>query len=154
MPPRIDILAVGGLDGHFAPAFEHYRRLLRALVALEIREVRAVPLRGRSEAEVLREEGRRLLAALPTPARALALGVGGREFDSLGFARELGRRLESGPVAFVLGGSLGLDGAVLDAVSGVLSLSRLTLPHQLARVVLVEQLFRALKITRGETYHH
>ncbi len=154
MPPRIDILAVGGLDGHFAPAFEHYRRLLRGLVVLEVREVKAVPLRGRSEAEVLREEGRRLLAALPTPTRALALGVGGREYDSLSFARELGRRLESGPVAFVLGGSLGLDAAVLDAVGGVLSLSRLTLPHQLARVVLVEQLFRALKIARGETYHH
>jgi 23S rRNA (pseudouridine1915-N3)-methyltransferase len=153
MPPRIDILAVGGLDGHFAPAFEHYRRLLRGLAVLEVREVKAVPLRGRSEAEVLREEGRRLLAALVSPARAVGLDVAGRPFDSLAFAGELRRRLEVGPVTFVVGGSLGLDEAVRNAVDDLLSLSPLTLPHQLARVVLVEQLFRALKIARGETYH-
>jgi 23S rRNA (pseudouridine1915-N3)-methyltransferase len=154
MPPRIDILAVGALDGHFAPAFEHYRRLLHGLVVLEVREVKAVPLRGRSEAEVLRDEGRRLLSALQAPARALALDVGGRVLDSMGFAQELRRRLETGPVTFVLGGSLGLDAAVRETVDGLLSLSPLTLPHQLARVVLLEQLFRALKIARGETYHH
>jgi 23S rRNA (pseudouridine1915-N3)-methyltransferase len=154
MPPRIDILAVGGLDSHFAPAFEHYRRLLCGLAALEVREVKAVPLRGRSEAEVLREEGRRLLSALPTSGRTVGLDVAGPAFDTLGFAGELGRRLETGSVTFVLGGSLGLDAAVRSAVDDLLSLSPLTLPHQLARVVLAEQLFRALKIARGETYHH
>lgn len=154
MAPRIHILAVGALDGHFAPAFEHYRRLLRGLATLEVREVRAVPLRGRSEAEVLRAEGRRLLALLPASGRRVALDGAGRTLDSPGFADELQRRLEEGPVTFVIGGSLGLDETVRTAVDERLSLSALTLPHQLARVVLAEQLFRALKIARGETYHH
>ena len=112
MAPRIHILAVGALDGHFAPAFEHYRRLLRGLVTLEVREVKAVPLRGRSEAEVLRDEGRRLLALLPASGRTVALDGAGRMLDSFGFADELRRRLEEGPVTFVIGGSLGLDETV------------------------------------------
>jgi 23S rRNA (pseudouridine1915-N3)-methyltransferase len=154
MAPRINIVAVGALDGHFAPAFEHYRRLLRAFVTLEVREVKAVPLRGRSEAEVLRAEGRRLLALMPTSGRSVALDAAGRGLDSLGFADELRRRLEEGPLTFFIGGSLGLGEAVRTAVDELLSLSALTLPHQLARVVLAEQLFRGLKIARGETYHH
>jgi 23S rRNA (pseudouridine1915-N3)-methyltransferase len=154
MAPRIHILAVGALDGHFAPAFEHYRRLLRGLVTLEVREVKAVPLRGRSEVEVLRDEGRRLLALMPASGHTVALDAAGRTPDSLAFAGELRRRLEQGPVTFVIGGSLGLDEAVQAAADELLSLSPLTLPHQLARVVLAEQLFRGLKIARGETYHH
>jgi 23S rRNA (pseudouridine1915-N3)-methyltransferase len=154
MAPRIHILAVGALDGHFAPAFEHYRRLLRGFATLEVREVKAVPLRGRSEAEVLRDEGRRLLALLPASGCKVALDAAGRTLDSLGFADALRRRLEEGPVTFVIGGPLGLDETVQGAVDELLSLSALTLPHQLARVVLAEQLFRGLKIARGETYHH
>jgi 23S rRNA (pseudouridine1915-N3)-methyltransferase len=154
MAPRIHILAVGALDGHFAPAFEHYRRLLRGFITLEVREVKAVPLRGRSEAEVLRHEGRRLLALMPAAGRTVALDGAGRTMDTLGFVDELQRRLQEGPVTFVVGGSLGLDGAVRAAADELVSLSALTLPHQLARVVLAEQLFRCLKIARGETYHH
>jgi 23S rRNA (pseudouridine1915-N3)-methyltransferase len=154
MAPRIHILAVGALDGHFAPAFEHYRRLLRRFVTLEVREVKTVPLRGRGEAEVLRDEGRRLLAVRPALGHTVALDSAGRMLDSLAFADELQRRLDEGPVTFVIGGPLGLDGAVRSAVDELLSLSSLTLPHQLARVVLAEQLFRGLKIARGETYHH
>jgi 23S rRNA (pseudouridine1915-N3)-methyltransferase len=154
MAPRIHILAVGALDGHFVPAFEHYRRLLRGLAVVRVREVKGVPLRGRSPAEVRRDEGRRLLAALPPEGRTIALDEAGRTVDSLDLAAELGRHLERGPVIFVIGGPLGLDPAVRDEAHDVLSLSRLTMPHQLARVVLAEQLFRALKISRRETYHH
>ncbi len=154
MAPRINILAVGALDRHFVPAFDHYRRLLRGLATLEVREVRGVPLRGRSASEVLRDEGRRLLGALPGEGRIVVLDVAGRSFDSLDFAAELARHLETGAVTFVIGGALGLDPAVRAEAHQLLSLSRLTMPHQLARLVLVEQLFRALKIARGETYHH
>jgi 23S rRNA (pseudouridine1915-N3)-methyltransferase len=91
---------------------------------------------------------------MPALGHTVALDGAGRILDSLGFADELRRRLDEGPVTFVIGGSLGLDGAVRSAVDELLSLSSLTLPHQLARVVLVEQLFRGLKVARGETYHH
>jgi len=154
MASRIDILAVGGLSRDLKPAFEHYRRLLVPLCELRVREVREFALRGRPAADVLRDEGRRLLAAWPERGVSVALAVDGRAHDTPGLARQLQEWFERGEVTFVVGGSLGLAPDVLERASERLSLSRLTLPHQLARVVLAEQLFRALKIARREPYHH
>lgn len=147
---HIVIIAVGRLDGDLKPAFEHYRRLLARRVALEVREV---PLRGRAPSEVQRLEGDRLLAAAGTRP-LIALDEGGRSYDSIGFASCLSAWSVEGQPTFLIGGSLGLSDGVRDAVQHTLSLSSLTLPHQLARVVLAEQLFRALKIAAREPYHH
>ena len=154
MAARIEILAVGSLHRDFEPAARHYLDLLRPYATLTVREVRETPLRGRSAAEVLREEGRRLLAAWPQAPAVAALAVEGRALDTEAFAAWLQRGLERGGVGFVVGGSLGLAPDVLGRTSERVSLSALTLPHQLARVVLLEQLFRAAKILRGEPYHH
>jgi 23S rRNA (pseudouridine1915-N3)-methyltransferase len=154
MPPRLEILAVGALDRELRPLFDHYVRLMRPWAAVHVREVREVPLRGRSEGEVLREEGKRLLADWPLGGTVVALAVEGRAYDSLGFAEALGRWLERGRLAFVVGGSLGLPGEVVERGDELLSLSPLTLPHQLARVVLAEQLFRGLSIRHRHPYHH
>ena len=136
------------------PPFDHYRRLLTGLLSLTVREVREVPLQGRSPAEVLRDEANRLLPPLEGVRRVVALDVEGKRYTSLEFAAWLQRLIEGGDAAFVIGGSLGLDERVKTRADELLSLSPLTMPHQLTRVVLAEQLFRALKITRGERYHH
>jgi 23S rRNA (pseudouridine1915-N3)-methyltransferase len=154
VPERLEILAVGTLDAGLRPAFEHYRRLIGGLARLDVREVREVALRGRTPAEVLRTEGRRLAAALPATGTVVALDADGRPYDTEAFAERLGAWCERGPVTFVVGGSLGLADEVKDTAAETLSLSPLTMPHQLARVVLAEQVFRALKIARRETYHH
>lgn len=154
MTAHIDILAVGGLSRDLKPAFDHYRRLLVPLCDLRVREVREYVLHGRQADEVVRDEGRRLLAAWPQRGVAVALAVEGATYDSHGFARRLQEWTERGGVTFVIGGSLGLAPDVLDRARERVSISRLTLPHQLARVVLAEQLFRALKIARREPYHH
>lgn len=154
MPARIDILAVGSLSSHIRPAFDHYLRLLAGGVTVNVREVREVALRGRSEAEVLREEARRLMPALGAGGLLVALDIGGREYDSPALAAKLQEWFARGGVTFVIGGSLGLGDEIAQRADESLSLSKLTLPHQLARVVLAEQLFRALKIARGEKYHH
>ncbi|MBN2205456.1 MAG: 23S rRNA (pseudouridine(1915)-N(3))-methyltransferase RlmH [Thermoleophilia bacterium] len=154
MPPRAEILAVGGLDRDLRPVYEHYVRLLRPWLTLETREVREVALKGRAPAEVLREEGRRLLAAWPSSGTVVALTVDGAAHDSPGFAAALERWLERGRVTFVVGGSLGLADEVVARAAERLSLSPLTMPHQLVRVVLAEQLFRGLSIRRGHPYHH
>jgi 23S rRNA (pseudouridine1915-N3)-methyltransferase len=154
VPERLEILAVGGLDGGLRPVFEHYRRLIGGLARLEVREVRETALRGRAPAEVLRDEGRRLTAALPAAGTVVALDAGGRLYDSEAFAERLRAWCARGVATFVVGGSLGLADDVKQAATETLSLSPLTMPHQLARVVLAEQLFRALKIAHGETYHH
>ena len=119
-----------------------------------MREVKEVALRGRSEAEVLRDEGRRLLAAWPQAPVVAALAVDGRAFDTGAFSDWLQKAFERGGAGFVIGGSLGLAAEVQTRATERLSLSALTLPHQLARVILLEQLFRAGKILRGEPYHH
>jgi 23S rRNA (pseudouridine1915-N3)-methyltransferase len=154
VPARVELLVVGSLHRDLAPAAQHYLDLLRPLMTVSVREVKEVPLRGRSEGEVLREEGRRLLAAWPQAPVVSALAVDGRSVDTHAFADLLQRAFERGGAGFVIGGSLGLAADARERADGALSLSALTLPHQLARVVLLEQLFRAGKILRGEPYHH
>jgi 23S rRNA (pseudouridine1915-N3)-methyltransferase len=120
--------------------------------------VRDVPIRVRSDAadpKRRREEGRAILTALPPSTWTIALDVAGDAVSSDELARRLARLRSSWPhpVAFLIGSDLGLDPAVLAAARERLSLSPLTLSHELARVVLYEQLFRVLSITAGMSYH-
>jgi 23S rRNA (pseudouridine1915-N3)-methyltransferase len=132
----VTVLAVGRLRPPFADDVQHYQKLLARHVRLEHIEVR-------EEENV----GRRI----PQRAFVSLLHRDGEEFDSLGFSRWLEDRRQSGmDLCFVLGGPYGLE---LENVHRF-SLGRLTLPHQLARVVLLEQLYRGHKILAGEPYHH
>ncbi len=130
-----------------------YRRRIARFVP-----VRDLPVRARTAAEDpqrQRTEGQALLGAVPSPSWIVALDSRGETLDSEHLAEKLARiRGEwPHPVAFVIGSDLGLDRAVLDASRWTLSLGRLTLSHELARVVLYEQLFRALSIEAGMSYH-
>ncbi len=154
MAARVEIVAVGSLQAALAPAAAHYLGLLRPYVDVTVREVREVPLQGRTTAEVLREEGRRLSRVWPTQPVVAALAVDGRQMTSEEFAAWLQRAFERGGAGFVIGGPLGLAADLLGRAHERLSLSALTLPHQLARVVLLEQVFRAVRIQRREPYHH
>lgn len=101
-------------------------------------------------------EGRALLAKLGPKDQALGLDAQGEAYSSEGFAVALEKWLED-PVrrpCFVLGGAFGLSEDVRDRCDQLISLSPLTLPHELARVVLLEQLYRAMSILRGSGYHH
>lgn len=105
-------------------------------------------------AECRRREGAALLAALPAQAFAVALDLGGKALDTEAFAAHLTRWLEAGrPLAFLIGGAEGLDRAVLDRADFALSLGAMTWPHQLARAMLAEQLYRARAIASGHPYH-
>ena len=120
--------------------------------------VRDLPVRAKAASEDpqrLRIEGQALLAALPRPSYPIALDSRGESVDSSQLAERLTRIKAEWPhpVAFVIGSDLGLDRAVLDAARWVLSLGRLTLSHELARVVLYEQLYRTLTIEAGMSYH-
>ena len=121
---------------------------------LEVVEVDAGGGGGEREA-VLSEEGGRLLGRLPEGAAVVALTRQAKGMSSRGLARWLGRRglHARGDVCFVIGGAWGLAEAVLSRADRRLSLSPLTLPHDLARLVLAEQLYRAGTILRSEPYH-
>lgn len=134
---RILVVAVGRLRPPFADDVQHYQKLLAGHARVEIVEVRdddavARRLPGRTFVSLLHREGERP--------------------DSLGFAAFLEERRRSGrDLCFVIGGPFGLH---LDGVDHRLSLGEITLPHQLARVVLLEQLYRAHKILAREPYHY
>lgn len=126
----------------------HAARLRPRLGLVEIAEARGAP------AEMRRREGEKLLAAVPAGALLVALDLGGAAPDSEGLAALLARWAESGRgLAFTIGGAEGLDAAVLARAEATLSLSRLTLPHLLARALLAEALFRAQSILAGHPYH-
>jgi 23S rRNA (pseudouridine1915-N3)-methyltransferase len=134
---RTIVLAVGRLRPPYADDVQHYQKLLARHTRLELVEVR----------EEQSVEGR-----IPDGAYVIGLDSSGVEFASEDFARWLEDRRQSGrDLCFVVGGPRGLD---LDSCDMKLSLGRMTLPHQLARVVLLEQIFRANKILAREPYHY
>jgi 23S rRNA (pseudouridine1915-N3)-methyltransferase len=134
---RILVVAVGRLRPPFADDVQHYQKLLARHVRLELVEVR--------EDE---QVGRRV----PDRAFVSLLHRDGQGMDSIQFSRFLEQRRQSGrDLCFLIGGPYGLD---LDDVDHRVSLGTMTLPHQLARVVLLEQLYRAHKILAGEPYHY
>lgn len=134
---RYVVLAVGRVRPPYVDDIEHYRRLLLRHARVELIEVR---------------DDERLERRIPERAYVSVLDAGGRAYASEAFAEWLEERRQAGrDVCFVIGGP---HGTGLERRDHALSLGPMTLPHQLARVVLLEQLFRAHKILAGEPYHH
>jgi 23S rRNA (pseudouridine1915-N3)-methyltransferase len=121
---------------------------------LIVHPVREEAARGLAPEQVIRKEGERLLAAVSTSSVVVACDARGRTMASEQFAAWLGKqRDEARDVAFVIGGAFGLSPDVLGRATFTLALAPWTLPHELARLVLGEQLYRAGTILRGEPYH-
>jgi 23S rRNA (pseudouridine1915-N3)-methyltransferase len=134
---RISIIAVGKLRPPFVDDNQHYHRLLAGKARVEVTEVR---------------EDEQVDRRIPDRAFLILLAHDGKMFDSVGFSEWIEERRQDGrDLCFVIGGPKGLD---LDRCDMRLSLGPMTLPHQLARIVLLEQLFRAHKILAGEPYHY
>ena len=153
---RATIVAVGKLRGWAADGSEDYLKRLRRYSFVEVVEVAEEDLNRRSPKEVLSAEASRLLKRIPSGAYVFALDrEKGKALSSEDLAQRLTALGVSGRshVAFLIGGPLGLSPELLGEIDEVLSFGRLTLPHALARVVLLEQLYRAAKIERGEKYH-
>ena len=131
------MIAVGRLRPPFQDDVEHYRKLIAGLARVELIEVR---------------EDEKVPPRIPERAHLVLLASDGREFDSIELSKWLEERRQEGrDLCFVIGGPRGLD---LESCDTRLSLGRMTLPHQLARVVLLEQLYRAHKILAREPYHY
>jgi 23S rRNA (pseudouridine1915-N3)-methyltransferase len=134
---RVIVLAVGRLRPPFQDDIQHYSKLLARHTRLELIEVREDEHVGRR---------------IPERAFVSLLSVKGETLDSMGFSRFLEERRQSGrDLCFLIGGPFGLE---VDSVDHRFSLGSITLPHQLARVVLLEQLYRGHKILAGEPYHY
>ncbi|HEU0014394.1 MAG TPA: 23S rRNA (pseudouridine(1915)-N(3))-methyltransferase RlmH [Longimicrobium sp.] len=153
---KVAVVAVGKAKGAVGEAIGEYEARARRYFAFESHEVREEQYRGRGDATRVRdEEGRRLLARVPAGADVVALHETGRAWDSpklAAYLAELGVRASPG-VAFLIGGAYGLSDEILARASHVVALGAFTLPHELARLVLTEQLYRAGTLNRGEPYH-
>jgi len=140
---RLVVISVGKARPPFADDVEHYARLLGRHARLEQVELGE----GAEPAAILRR--------VPGGAHVCALDREGKALSSEALAELIAeRRMSRADLAFVVGGPFGLDAAVLERADSRLSFGPMTLPHQLARVVLLEQLFRAHKILAGEPYHY
>ncbi len=155
----IAVLCVGRLkEKPYREMADEYLKRLGRYGKIEEIEVGDLPENTGSaalEEQVRTKEGEALLARLKAGDRVIAMTIPGRRMDSLSLARHLQdlRNGGAGRIVFVVGGSLGLGTNVLERADEELSMSLMTFPHQLARVMLLEQLYRAEKILAGERYH-
>jgi len=152
---RIALIAVGRLKERFwRDAADEYLKRLGPYATVRVIEI-ADRDSGRDEARALAEEGADILRAIPEGAHVVTLEIAGRQRSSEEFSARLDELGVSGKssVAFVIGGSVGLSADVLARADERMSIGQMTLPHNLARVVLLEQIYRAFRISRGEPYH-
>ena len=156
---QLTLLTVGGLrEDYFAQASAEYEKRLGAYARVETVSLREEPIPDEDNpaavAAALRAEGERILARIPRGAYTVALCVEGEMPDSPALARQLDTALaRTGKLCLIIGSSHGLDPAVKRRADYRLSLSRLTFPHRLARVVLLEAVYRAFTILHGKRYH-
>jgi 23S rRNA (pseudouridine1915-N3)-methyltransferase len=154
---KITILAVGPLkEPHWRDAQKEFLTRLSPLAKLEVVEAPAEPITASfGPKQSIDKEGEGLLKRIPENATAIALVVDGKALSSERLASELADLDEAGaPVCFVVGGAAGLSKTVLERANRKLSLSPMTLTHEMARLLLLEQIYRGLTINTGKKYHY
>ena len=157
---KITVIAVGKIkEKYFTGAIGEYSKRLGRYCKLELIEVQDEKTPDgaseKLEEQIKRKEGQRVLDKIPADAYVLALAIEGKMPDSVGLSRKLERLGIEGKshLVFVIGGSLGLAKEVLDRADEKISFSAMTFPHQLMRVILLEQIYRSYRIMNGEPYH-
>ena len=154
---RLTVIAVGSLKESFwKDAISEYAKRLSPSAKVQVIEVAEAPFKAQGEAPaVMRAEAETLKKRVPDGAYVIALDKGGKKPSSEEFAAWIAREGEGGrELAFVIGGPLGLDPAFVRECHASLSLSSLTFTHGEARAILFEQLYRAMTILGGKTYHY
>ena len=156
----VRVCSVGKIKEKFyREALSEYGKRLSAYCKLEMIEVADEKTKeGSSPSEdrlVLEREGRRLLEKIPERSFVIALAIKGKELDSVEFAKKMEKLFLEGKsdITFVIGGSLGSSEEVYKRADYLLSFSPMTFPHQLMRVILLEQIYRGFRINSGEPYH-
>ena len=153
---KLVVVAVGTrMPSWVADGYREYAKRMPPGTALELVEIKPeARTSGKTVAQMLAAEAGRIRAALPKGGRVIALDERGKDLSTTGLAVQIEAWMqERGPVVFLIGGADGLDAALKKTAAMQLRLSAMTLPHGLARVLLAEQLYRALSIIGGHPYH-
>lgn len=156
---KITVIAVGSdKEKYFTEAAKEYEKRLSRYAKVQVIILKDEPIpddpSDREAAAVLEKEGQKILAAMPDGCLKVALCVEGKQLSSPELAKMLENAALTYPgIVFIIGGSLGIDKKIKDMCDVRLSFSKLTFPHRLMRVILMEALYRAKTIERGEKYH-
>ncbi len=152
---KLRLIAVGAKSpGWVADGFAEYARRMPRDCAIELVEIAPSSRKGWPADRIRADEGERILARIDPGDRIVALDVRGRACSTEDLASKLDKwRTAGGNVCFLIGGADGLDAACLTRADESLSLSAMTFPHQLVRVLLAEQLYRAWTVLHGHPYH-
>ena len=146
---KINLVTIGKLKEKFlVEGVEEYLRRIKNFAKVDVREI--------SECRTVDEEGKKLLAQVPRDSFLIVLDVAGVELTSEQLAEKISALTLRGvsDITFLIGGAFGLSDEVRQAANFRLSLSKMTFTHQMARLIIVEQIYRAFKINRGEPYHY
>lgn len=157
---KITVLAVGKIkEPFYRDAIEEFQKRLSKYVKLTIIEIQdeKTPENASEQQQkiILDKEGARLIKYIPPGAYVVALAIKGRQLDSMQLSEMVENLGVNGTshIMFVIGGSLGLSDTVLRSANMLLSFSKMTFPHQLMRVILLEQIYRSMRIIHHEPYH-
>lgn len=157
---NITLVTVGKIkEKYFRDAIAEYEKRLSRYCKLDIIEVADEKTPDKAsellEEQIKQKEAERILKHIREDAYCIALAIDGKKFDSVGFSKHINQLGITGKsnIVFVIGGSLGLHESVMKRADGKISFSDMTFPHQLMRVILLEQIYRCFRIINGEPYH-
>lgn len=157
---NINLIVLGKIkENYFKDAINEYKKMLKSYADLSIFEIMDEPcpenLSEKDMERVKNTEGEKILSKIKDGAYVIALEIGGKSLDSVEFANKINDLMIDGHsnITFVIGGSLGLSNEVLERADYKLSFSKMTFPHKLMRVILMEQIYRAFRIINNHPYH-
>lgn len=154
---KIRLVMVGTLKEKFLKdAINEYLKRLSRFAKVEIVELEESKIQSKSEEQIKKEEGERILKRIKESDYLILLDLKGEMLSSEEFSTKLKNLIDKGvsPLIFVIGGTLGLSEEVRKRANLSISISRMTFTHQMCRVILLEQIYRAFKIINNEEYHH
>lgn len=151
----VEVIWVGKTEkGFYTEALGYFQKRIAPLCQVTYQEVRAASHSSREQTQSKAKEGEAILKRTEPGDYVILLDEKGKTRTSINFAQHLQNRAERGKLIFILGGAFGVDEKVRKRANEIFSLSPLTFPHQLARIVFLEQLYRSLSINSGSGYHH
>ena len=156
---HINVICVGKIkESFFRESIEEYSKRLSRFCTLNIIELQdeKIPDNAseRTELAIKEKEGNNILNHIKKDSYVIGLDLKGKEFDSVEFSQEIEKiSITNSCLTFIIGGSLGLSSEVVNFCDKLICFSRMTFPHQLIRIFLLEQLYRGFKIANNETYH-
>ncbi len=146
---RISIIAIGKLPSEYVAASEHFMKMLRQ--DMSVHEI--IIKKNINGPEIMEPEADAILSKISASDFVILLDPLGKKFDSIDFAKFISRTIENNKISFLIGGAYGVSYKVKTRANATISLSDLTFSHMLARVILLEQIYRAKSIIAGHPYH-